>query len=326
MKKSNEIEVSIIMSTYNESISELSEAIYSILNQTFKNFEFIIITDNPNNKQHIDYINKIKSMDERIVYLINKNNIGLANSLNKGIEKAKGKYIVRMDADDISMPDRIQKEYDILSSKNVDIVSTNKVDIDENGEIINLSASLPQKHESISKVLKYNSIIFHPTVMFKKESLKKIKFYRDFPCSQDYDMWLRAIDNNLKFEIIDEYLLKYRNRSNNISNSNAYKQWLMKKYICKLSKERKKNNNIDTFSEENMYQYLKKNGLYVEANNVNFKKGIDNFYKFKEKYKSKKYVFSVYYLCKSIFSHREIACYLYNFLIGTLIKRSGVKS
>ncbi len=102
------------MSTYNETVEELKKAIDSILTQTFKNFEFIIILDNPQNYEHKKVINEYLSKDKRIIFLINESNIGLAASLNEGIENAKGDYIARMDADDISMPNRLEKEYNYL--------------------------------------------------------------------------------------------------------------------------------------------------------------------------------------------------------------------
>ena len=105
--------VSVIMSTYKEEEIFLRQAIESILDQTYKDFEYIIILDNPDNDLHIKIIEEYTNIDKRIKFYINKKNIGLTASLNKGLELAKGIYICRMDADDISISNRIenQKKY-----------------------------------------------------------------------------------------------------------------------------------------------------------------------------------------------------------------------
>ena len=119
----DDVEVTVLMSVYNANLKELNEAVTSILNQTYKNFEFLIINDGTKNgeKQLIESYN-----DNRIRIIDNEKNMGLEKSLNKGIENAKGKYIIRMDADDISHIDRIDKQlkfikehsqYSIISSR-----------------------------------------------------------------------------------------------------------------------------------------------------------------------------------------------------------------
>ena len=102
------MKVSVIMSAFNEEIEYIQLAIDSILNQTFKDFEFIIILDNPSNETLKNYLISRKQEDCRIKFYANEKNIGLANCLNKGISLAKGDLICRMDADDISLPNRLE--------------------------------------------------------------------------------------------------------------------------------------------------------------------------------------------------------------------------
>ena len=104
------MEVSVIMATYKEPENLLRQAIESILNQSYKDFEFIIILDNPGNKEHIEIVKSYQKQDSRIRFYINEKNAGLTATLNRGIELSRGKYICRMDADDISMPERIQDQ------------------------------------------------------------------------------------------------------------------------------------------------------------------------------------------------------------------------
>ena len=102
--------VSIIMSTYKEEEIFLRQAIESILNQSYKDFEYIIILDNPDNNLHIRIIKEYANLDKRIKFYVNEKNMGLTASLNKGLGLAKGKYICRMDADDISINKRIENQ------------------------------------------------------------------------------------------------------------------------------------------------------------------------------------------------------------------------
>lgn len=141
----------------------------------------------------------------------NSENIGLALSLNKGIEIAKYELIARMDADDISLPERFMRQVSFLEeNKDVCIVATNKIHIDENDKVISYGGMLPRTFRDTIRAMKYISIICHPSVMFLRSVVKSLDGYRDFPASQDYDLWLRAISEGLNIGFIDEYLIKYR--------------------------------------------------------------------------------------------------------------------
>ncbi len=115
--------ISVIMSTYNEENMLIRQAVESILNQTYSEFEFIIVLDNPKNIEIANLIQEYASRDKRIVILKNEKNLGLVKSLNKALEISKGEYIMRMDADDISEKDRIEKEYKFLKENNLDLVA-----------------------------------------------------------------------------------------------------------------------------------------------------------------------------------------------------------
>lgn len=112
-------EVSVVMSVYNEPMEWISQSIESILNQSFTNFEFIIINDKPEGKEQIALINEYASQDQRIKIIQNEKNLGLTKSLNIGILHAKSKYIARMDADDISMPNRLKMQYEFMDNGSV---------------------------------------------------------------------------------------------------------------------------------------------------------------------------------------------------------------
>ena len=103
--------ISVLMSVYNETLREIRESIDSILAQTYTDFELIIVLDQPNYDEGLSLLREYASQDNRIKILVNEKNMGLALSMNYAAEHAKGAFLLRMDADDICMPDRLQKQY-----------------------------------------------------------------------------------------------------------------------------------------------------------------------------------------------------------------------
>ena len=199
------------MSVYNEPEKFLRESIESILNQTFKDFEFIIVLDNPNNKKAEEIIKDYQKKDKRMVFLKNKKNLGLAGSLNKGMALANGKYIARMDGDDISFPKRLEKQLRYMKkNKNVDLLFSWTYFIDENRNI--LREFKPEKHKfkEIKKYFFKEHLLIHPCVFAKSKVLKNNPYDENQTKSQDYELWMRLMAKDYKFDIIEEFLLKYR--------------------------------------------------------------------------------------------------------------------
>ena len=116
--------VSVIMCTYNEPIEVIDASIKSILNQSYENIQLIIINDNPDRLEMAKYLNDLSVNNHMIEYIKNEENIGLVRSLNRGLLKAKGEYIARMDADDISNTNRIKEQVTFLKKNNCDIVGS----------------------------------------------------------------------------------------------------------------------------------------------------------------------------------------------------------
>lgn len=219
--------VSVIMSVYNGS-RFLKDSIESILSQTFTDFEFIIWNDgSTDNSEEI-----IKSYeDPRIRYFCHEN-AGLGMALNLACLEARGKYIARMDDDDISIPDRLSKEFDYLESHpDVVLVSSSAYYIDEEGRCI--GQSFQYTHSSIIKTR-----IFHPAVMFRKAEYDKTQGYSKAKNSQDTLLWSR-LSKYGKLANIEEPLIKYRLISSSISHSSDphspyYKMQLMlREKMCK---------------------------------------------------------------------------------------------
>jgi len=217
--------ISVLMCVYNETPVDLKQAINSILNQTFGEFEFLIILDNPQNIELLSILRKYKNYDKRIRLYINEKNIGLPNSLNRGLKLSHGNYIARMDADDISVANRLQIQKDYLDKhSNISLVSGNFVYINEKNEIIKRGISFKNIENDAGKIMKYGNIIAHPCTMFRKKDVIAIGGYRPISSAEDYDLWIRLIMAGKKVYLINKCLLRYRVRNNSISNKNLLRQ------------------------------------------------------------------------------------------------------
>ncbi len=248
--------ISIIMSCYNESEQELYDSINSILCQTYKNIELIIVNDNPTNQNLKKFLSHY-SKDKRIKLINNEKNLGLAQSLNKAIKIAIGEYIARMDADDVSLPNRLEKQVAYLEAHDdCSMVATNRNDIDENSQIIQKNAAIIVSDKLLRRITRFGSIITHPSIMIRANILKEVGCYRSFPAAQDYDLWLRMLSARKRIHILPDVLLNYRIRQSSITKSNPSKQYLCKYYAQILYKERL-NNGIDSFNENTLTNLLK---------------------------------------------------------------------
>lgn len=303
--------ISVIMSTYNESIEQIIKSIESILQQTIQEFEFIIVDDNPKNIEILHLLKEYEKKDNRIKIIINDKNLGLAKSLNKGIEACKSKYIARMDADDISINNRLEIEYKFLETNSqIDAVSGNSIIIDENDNIISKNELKYYDNDIIKKILPYQNIIVHPAVMIKTDIIKKLNGYRNFPAAQDYDLWLRMVTNNYKIVILDHYLLKYRSSNTNISHSKAFKQYCCNKYSVRLFYERK-TKKYDSFSIEKLNKYLLKKKANNKEINYKYLKAIDTCKIAIKKIKKHKYFTGFLQLMYSVFLNKNIIMLLF---------------
>lgn len=197
--------ISVLMPVYNTE-KFLKEAIDSILNQTFEDFEFLIINDaSTDNSKNII----LSYDDKRIRYFKNIKNLGVARTLNKGLRLAKGKYIARMDADDRALPSRLEKQVAYMDAHpEISVCGTwLKAIFDTKSKIW----KVPTTHDEIRSLMLFHDAVFHPTVMMRMEIIKKYNFqYKlTFPCAEDYDLWMRMIGHS-RFANIPEVLLLRR--------------------------------------------------------------------------------------------------------------------
>lgn len=198
-------QVSILMPVYNTA-PYLREAIDSMLSQTFTDFELIVLNDcSPDNAEEIlDTYN-----DPRIVRYKGAKNVGLSNVLNIGIEMARGKYIARMDSDDISLPNRLQVQVDYLETyPEIDLVSVGMQLFGDNDEIW----IRDQDFEEMKIRALFRSPVLHASSVWRKESFEKqgLRFRQEMVPCEDYDLWTRALVSGLKFANLSEVLYRYR--------------------------------------------------------------------------------------------------------------------
>lgn len=201
--------ISVVMPVYKPNLEHLKLAIESIINQSYKNFEFIIVLDGDLSAQRL-----IESYnDNRINIIINKENHGISRSLNIAIEQSIGDYIFRMDADDISLQNRLIIQLGFLK-RGASIVSSGCILINDNGDIIGKSKSIPLFHSFIRRIQLYQfglNPVIHPTIAAKREVFNTFKYNPDFKYAQDFELWMR-IRSIHKIHFIPHRLIHYRSR------------------------------------------------------------------------------------------------------------------
>jgi len=291
--------ISVIMSTYNESEEWISESVQSILDQTYKNIEFIIVLDNPQNITLRNTLEKYAMQDKRIKIIPNECNIGLVKSLNRALEYCNGYYIIRMDADDVSLSNRIENQVNYLEKYSLDFVFSGLKIIDEHSNEMYSTNLKEYKPELVSKLLSITNISNHPTWILKKEVYDKLKGYRELSYTEDYDFTLRALQANYKIGKMPGYVLKYRVRKNSISRTFSLEQFLNSDAALEAYKRGEINNeNIVNQILKRTSEKVSKNEIekFISAENL-FMGGINC-------YKNRKKIKGLYMIVRSLFKSK----------------------
>lgn len=208
--RSSSKRISVILSVFNGE-KYLQPAINSILQQTHDDLELVLVNDGSTDCS----LQIMKSYRDARINIINlHDNRGLVAALNAGIAAAQGDYIARMDSDDVALPDRLEKQLRFLDCNAVDVC----------GSAITLFGSGRERHvsfpESDSDVkfrLLYSSALAHPTVMGRRDCFSQHPYRKNFPVSEDYDLWVRMAQEGIRFGNIAEPLLRYRVHPGQIS-------------------------------------------------------------------------------------------------------------
>lgn len=207
--------ISVILPAFN-SEKFIENSIKSILMQSYKNFELLIIYDISKDKT-LEIIKKFKDKRIKIIFSQNK---GLPFALNLGLKKAKGAYIARMDADDISGFSRLEEQINFLKTKNADICGCNYQIINSQGKDI-AKVIVPKLKRELDLCIIFNPPFAHGSVMFKKNP--QIKYDTNDDIAEDYILWLKLYEKGVKFVNLNKYLYFYRINENGLSKINRYK-------------------------------------------------------------------------------------------------------
>jgi glycosyltransferase involved in cell wall biosynthesis len=222
--------ISVVMPVYNSALF-LAEAIESILSQTFGDFELLIVYDNSNDSS-LEIIRNYQGLDNRIRVIFGKNN-GLIGALNQGIEDAQGKFIARMDSDDISLPQRFEKQVQLLESIGGDICGCHYLIINDIGKLVDAKL-VPLCPSSFSIFLGYGVPFAHGSVMIRNSFVKKHHLrYGGVRFAEDYELWIKLFEKNAIFANVNEFLFKYRTTYTSLSKRVAKKNAIDVKYLQK---------------------------------------------------------------------------------------------
>lgn len=270
--------ISCIMSNYNTEPKILKLSIESILNQSFEDFELIIVDDCSTDLSSKETLKSYEN-NKKIKIIYNEENLGLAASLNKAIDISDGKYIARMDTDDIARSNRFEVEYKYLENHpEIDICSSYAYMFqDENG----LKFFTPFYKDKFCKCsIFFSTTLCHPAVMMKKEFLNRynLRYNTNFYCSQDFDLWARCSEVG-EIEVINKVLLDYRVHKKQLSIAKKEMQRNLASIVLKRQLDKLYPNysneefemqlvlaDLDQLNESNIKQLIKWINKLVETN------------------------------------------------------------
>ncbi len=282
--------ISVVMPVYNGE-KYLREAIESILNQTYKDFEFIILNDgSTDNTEEII----LSYEDPRIVYIKNDKNLQIVETLNRGISLAKGKYIARMDADDISLPERFACQVEILEKSDEIIICGSYAETF--GEECQTSIwKMPLTHPEIETTLLFHTAFIHPSVMMRANVIKEnnLKYESIYEGVEDYALWMKMVQYGQMYNI-PKPLLRYRIVANSITRTLEKANDKKRRMLLSLYKEyanrysialddaqlaihadlvSNKKNILDVYSVIQYFNYLKQEIMVLDERVLKFKLG-----------------------------------------------------
>lgn len=224
--------VSVLMPIYHTEEKYLRDSIESILGQTFKDFEFLILNDSPDDEKRLKKIVDSYN-DPRIFYYKNEHNLGISLSRNRLLELAHGEYIAVMDHDDISLPERLEKEVNFLDKNpTVGVVGSSIVELPKHHVY-----QPPIDDETIRLKLMHDCVVIHPSSMIRREVLTKnhIQYVNSFTPAEDYALWCQLVGVT-HFANLPDILLYYRKHSGNTSRHNRIRMRVANSAIHQMNR------------------------------------------------------------------------------------------
>lgn len=274
MKSLNK-KVSVIIPTYKREVTYLSRAVESILQQTYKNLELIVIDDSPSTYEHRNdikkYMDSIKS--DNVIYLQNEKNVGGSLSRNRGIEKSTGDYMTFLDDDDKYLSRKIEKQLEFMVKGNYDLTFANMIMHNDKEEIVDVREyhDIPSfDNETLLHYHLMKHLTGTPTFMFKARKLKEIGGFEDAKMGQEFYLMLKSIEKGLKIGYFDDCdIVVYKHKDGGITQgknkiigeNNLYK--FKKNYFSRLSKREKMFIRFRHYAV--MVVAYKRNSMYINA-------------------------------------------------------------
>lgn len=247
MTSSSQPLVSILLSVYNDE-HFLPLALDSILNQTYPHFELIVVND-ASTDGTLPLLEDYARRDNRIK-LFTRQRQGLTKNLNFAFAKATGELIARMDSDDISLPERLEKQVALyLSNPDFGLIASYFEHIDPDGKLMKRVDNIPQEQEALKARFFETNPISHGSAVIPRRVFEELGGYREaFSTVQDYDLWLRIVER-YPVGIVPEVLYQHRNHQATMSAQKRFLQLQMKSLALYLKDERQRGNNPDSLAK-----------------------------------------------------------------------------
>ena len=204
--------VSVLMSTYaRESAHHLEESLASLYLQTRIPDEIVLVVDGPIDNEQEEVIAKYERAEIPLIVVRKEVQAGLALAMNTGLEHCRGRYVMRMDADDICERDRVELQVEFLQQHpEIDLLGGWIQELSDDDMLYGVKAS-PCHHEELAKALRFRNVISHPTVIMRRKTLIAVGAYRtDFGLLEDYDLFVRFVEAGAKLHVIPKVLLRAR--------------------------------------------------------------------------------------------------------------------
>lgn len=245
--------ISILMTIYNEPLPWIKQAIDSTIKSAQfidnQKIEMVIVLDNPGYSDIIELRSFLDTTRTAVPVLLieNEKNLGIVESLNRALASAQGTYIARMDADDISFENRLEKEWNFLNKNSLDMVAAQVSFIDEHeSHLYSLEKYRDLLGRDLVKVEALTNVFWHPTWLMSRAVVDELNGYRNVPSAEDYDFVVRAIKSGFKLGLMGEVLLFKRVSSNNISEYDVLQQKKSARWVQKSLRRKYSESDVNT--------------------------------------------------------------------------------
>ena len=225
-KVSMQPKVSIIMPVAQAHKKFLAKAVQSIVDQIYQSWELIIVLDGPQDEDIVSLVQEFVFSDDRVRYLANEKSCGIASCLNLGFFESEGKYIARMDADDISLPSRLLKQVQFMeSNSDIQVIGCAVAFIDKNGVHTGKALVYPTDRHFVHWKMLFGCQVAHPTVLIRRSILLKLQYDENIAHAEDFDLWLRVLNlHPASIANLGDVLLLYRKHPGSVSSQNRFDQ------------------------------------------------------------------------------------------------------